>query len=55
MAKRKTVAGVVSQEKISEEIYSLWISFSEKEDIAKEAVAGQFLSLYCKEGSRLLP
>ncbi|MFW5668132.1 MAG: dihydroorotate dehydrogenase electron transfer subunit [Acetivibrio ethanolgignens] len=33
-------------------MYSLWIS---DEEIAREAVPGQFLALYCKDGDRLLP
>ncbi len=55
MAKRKVLAQVASQERLSGEIYSMWISFSEEDNIAEEAQAGQFLSLYCREGSRLLP
>lgn len=53
MAER-TVAKVISQEKLSGEIYSLWISCSGS-NIAEEAIAGQFVSLYCKDGSRILP
>nr|MCR5468466.1 dihydroorotate dehydrogenase electron transfer subunit [Lachnospiraceae bacterium] len=45
-------AVVVSQEEISSGIYDLWLK---TETIAKNAVAGQFVSLYCNEGSRLLP
>ena len=53
MAKKKVLARVAGQEKLSGEIYSMWIE--NMDGIAQEAVAGQFLSLYCKEGSRLLP
>ena len=52
MSKHKITAGVVSQEMISDGIYSLWI---EAAPIAADAVAGQFISLYCAEGTRLLP
>lgn len=55
MAKRKTTAEIIRQEKLSEGIYSMWMSFQEGENIAKEAVPGQFISLYCQDGSRLLP
>ncbi len=55
MAKIKTTAQVFRQEKISDGIYSMWLSFQEQENIASEAVPGQFLSLYSKDGSRLLP
>lgn len=53
--KKKSIAVVVSQEMISEGIYSMWMSFPEEQDIAAAAVPGQFVSLYCKDGSRLLP
>lgn len=50
--KHKEKVKVISQEKISEGIYSMWIK---TEEIAKDSVAGQFISLYCADGSRLLP
>ncbi len=43
---------VVSQKKLADGIYSLWVK---TEQIAKEAKAGQFVSLYCKDAQRLLP
>ena len=52
MAKYKEQAVVVSQEQIAEGIYSLWL---ETEKIAKEAKAGQFISMYTRDGSKLLP
>lgn len=55
MAKMKAMAEVVCQEKISDEIFSMWLKFPEETDVAAEAIPGQFISLYCKEGSRLLP
>lgn len=50
--KREEYALVAGQEKIAAGIYSLWL---ETEEIAKEAVPGQFLSLYSREESRMLP
>lgn len=55
MAKMQAMAEVLCQEKISDGIYSMWLKFPEKTDVAAEAIPGQFISLYCKEGSRLLP
>lgn len=43
---------VVSQEEIGSDIYSLWL---EAPTIADSARPGQFVSLYCKDSSRLLP
>lgn len=37
---------------IAKDIYSMWLS---DERIASAAMPGQFISLYCKDGSRLLP
>lgn len=48
----KQQAILAEQIKLSEEIYSMWII---AKDIALEAKPGQFVSLYCKDGSRLLP
>lgn len=53
--KKKCAAEVVSQKVVSEGIYSMWLAFPEGQDIAAAAVPGQFVSLYCKDGSRLLP
>jgi len=50
--KYKEIASVYSQERIAPNIYSMWIK---TENIAKEAAAGQFLSLYSQDASRLLP
>lgn len=52
MSHSKITARVFSQEPLSEGIYSLWLEAGE---IAREAVAGQFVSLYCADGARLLP
>lgn len=52
MSKKKECAVVLEQQPIGTDIYSMWLKTDE---IAKEAKPGQFISLYCKEGSRLLP
>ena len=52
MAQVKTTAGVASQEKIADDIYSMWIEAGE---IAEKCVPGQFISVYTKDKSRLLP
>ncbi len=50
--KKKYNCPVISQEQIVEGIYSLWIQAKE---IAAQAKPGQFVSLYSRDGSRLLP
>ena len=50
--KFKEQAVVISQEQIAPAIYSLWIK---TDKIAQYAKAGQFISIYCEDGSRLLP
>lgn len=50
--KYKEIAFISNQERIAPDIYSMWIK---TENIAKEATAGQFVSLYVKDASRLLP
>ncbi|MCD8109481.1 MAG: dihydroorotate dehydrogenase electron transfer subunit [Clostridiales bacterium] len=45
-------ARILSQTEIAPDIFSLWI---QTEHMAACAKAGQFLSLYCDDGSRLLP
>ena len=55
MGKFKTTGTVKSQEMIAPGIYSMWIQFDREENVAAQAVPGQFISMYCNEGSRLLP
>ena len=43
---------IIRQEQITMDVFSLWI---ETKDIAKNAKPGQFVSVYSKDGSRLLP
>ena len=51
MGKIKETAKVISQEMLIKDIYSMWIETG----IAKEAVPGQFISVYTKSEARLLP
>ena len=52
MAKIKETARVISQEKLADGVYSMWI---DSPAIASQAVQGQFIYLYCRDGARLLP
>ena len=52
MAKIKETARVISQEKLADGVYSMWI---DSPAIASQAVPGQFISLYCRDGARRLP
>lgn len=49
--KVKEKAVIISQEEISLDIYSMWI----ETNAAKTAKPGQFVALYCNDGSRILP
>lgn len=53
--KKKCTAQVTSQIKLAEDIYSMWIKFPKDADVAGMAVPGQFISMYCHDGSRMLP
>lgn len=48
--KKSTI--ITSIVKLQKDIFSMWIKDSQ---IAEAAKPGQFISLYCKDGSRLLP
>ena len=50
--KFEEIAVVVSQKEIATDIYDLTIQTKE---IAAAAKAGQFISLYCNDGTKLLP
>lgn len=50
--KAKESCRIVSQECIGKDIYSMWL---QTEKIAENAKPGQFLSLYTRNGSKLLP
>lgn len=52
MANReKELAKVISQEQLSEGIFSIWLETK----ASKEAKPGQFISMYTNDGSKLLP
>jgi len=48
---RKESALILSQECLAEDIYSMWI----QTELAKESMPGQFISVFTKDGSKLLP
>ena len=48
----KKTAVITSHIQLTEDIFSMWIMDSQ---IAASAKPGQFISLYCKSGNRLLP
>lgn len=48
----KECAKVVSQERIGTGIFSLWL---QTEQVAGEAKPGQFINLYCQDGSPSAP
>lgn len=50
--KYKENVKVISQERLADGIYSMWLQTT---DIARDAMAGQFVSLYCQDKSALLP
>lgn len=52
MEKTKMTARVVSQEKLTEDIFSMWI---QADEIAAAAKPGQFISVYTKDAGKLLP
>lgn len=53
--KRKVQAVIAGQECLTDGIYSMWLQFPTDYNVAEMAVPGQFISMYCREGSRLLP
>ena len=52
MSKVKETAAVIRQDRLAEGVYSMWIHTPA---IAVQAKAGQFISVYPRDGSRLLP
>ncbi len=50
--KWKEQATIVRQDEIAIDIYSIWF---QTKQIAQMAKPGQFINIYSKEGSRLLP
>lgn len=51
MTRKKENAVILSQEKLAQDIYSMWI----QTEAAAEAKPGQFISMYTNDGSKLLP
>lgn len=45
-------AVIISQDRIASDVYSMWINAAE---IAADARAGQFITVYSNDGARLLP
>lgn len=52
MEKTKLTGTVVSQEKLTDDIYSMWIQAGA---VAANAKPGQFISVYTKDAGKLLP
>lgn len=52
MGKIKMMANIIRQDEIATDIYSMVI---QADEIAKQAVPGQFIDLYSADGSKLLP
>lgn len=52
MAKQKESAEIIDHNGLTDTIYSMWIH---TETIVSQAKPGQFISVFCKDGSRLLP
>lgn len=52
MAKVKQTVKVASQDQLAADVFSMWIDTKE---IAGQAKPGQFISVYTKDGGRLLP
>lgn len=50
--KFKEESAILSQERIASDVYSMWL---ETEKIAEISRPGQFISVYSRDGSRLLP
>lgn len=50
--KTKETAVIISQKELAHGIFDLWLRADE---VAKNAKAGQFVSVYCHDGSRILP
>lgn len=51
MAKQTDEAKIISQEQLAKGVFSMWL----ETDIAKSASPGQFISVYSKDASKLLP
>ena len=52
MAKIKLTGKVLKQDMLMDGIYSMWI---QADEIARQSVPGQFISVYTRDGGKLLP
>ena len=52
MAQKKVRAAIVSQEKLAEGIFSMWLDAPE---MAEASRPGQFIAVYTNDPSKLLP
>lgn len=52
MSAVKRAVTVVSQQRLADDVYSLWLA---ADSLVKEARPGQFFSVFCQNGERLLP
>ncbi|TCT14349.1 dihydroorotate dehydrogenase electron transfer subunit [Natranaerovirga pectinivora] len=52
LSKIKVATKIMKHSLIATDVYEMWI---ENKEMAKAAKVGQFVALYCKDGSRLLP
>lgn len=53
--KQKCIATITAQVELASGIFSMWLKFPKDYNVAGMAVPGQFLSLYSRDGSLLLP
>lgn len=53
--KRKMTAVITAQTELCKGIYSMWMRFAGEDKVAERAVPGQFISMYSKQKSRMLP
>lgn len=52
MARGKEVAEIIDHKELTDGVFSMWIH---SKSIVSQAKPGQFISVFCKDGSRLLP
>lgn len=55
MNKKKMTAVITAQTELCKGIYSMWLRFAKEDNVAASAVPGQFISMYSKQKSRMLP
>lgn len=52
MTTKKLSTRIIRIDRLTQDVFSMWV---EVDEMAKLVKPGQFVSLYCKDGSRLLP